>query len=217
MLDRDIRLAQSPIQVWGMHFETELAKIAIVLLQTPSSEAAVERTFSAQNSIHRKKRNRLHSDSVEASMFVAFNHALLTKPISEAPPAVRVIELSIDFHDPQTDDDSEVEVDEVSMDDEEEDVEMEDASSSSEYAHADAASVTTPQRVATAIFLDDFIRENQLNVKSHFTCDLEARLTEEARVKNAGGKSTKALLKAIRDKLKSTAAAADAPAAAAAE
>jgi hypothetical protein len=221
MLDRDIRLAQNPIQVWGMHFETELAKIAIVLLQTPSSEASVERTFSAQDSIHRKKRNRLHSDSVEASMFIAFNHPLLMKPISEAPPAVRVIELSIDFQDPQTDDDSEVEVDEVSMDDEEEDVEMEDASLFSEDAEsdADAASVTAPQRVATGVFLDDFIRENQLNVKSRFTCDLEARLTEEAREKNAGGKSTKALLKAIRDKLKSAAAAAaaDAPAAAAAE
>ena len=46
---------------------------AISLLSVAGSEAAVERSFSAQDSLHTKKRNRLSDLSVQNEMFIRFN------------------------------------------------------------------------------------------------------------------------------------------------
>ena len=50
-----------------------LAHAAVALLSVAASEAAVERTFSAQGDVHSKRRNRLADKTVEAEMFIKFN------------------------------------------------------------------------------------------------------------------------------------------------
>jgi hypothetical protein len=56
-----------------------LALTALVLLQISASEAAVERTFSSQDQIHTKKRNRLLDDIVEKELFTKFNYRAMNK------------------------------------------------------------------------------------------------------------------------------------------
>ena len=61
--------------VWHLHSAQApvLAHAAVALLSISSSEAAVERTFSAQGDVHSDRRNRLRDDIVEAEMFIKFN------------------------------------------------------------------------------------------------------------------------------------------------
>jgi hypothetical protein len=54
-----------------------IAFAAIAILSIAGSEAAVERTFSAQATVHTKKRNRLLDLSVEQEMFIKFNRQAL--------------------------------------------------------------------------------------------------------------------------------------------
>ena len=64
-----------PVTVWR-NLESEvplLAHPAIALLCVAGSEAAVERSFSAQDAIHTKKRNRLADSTVQNEMFIRFN------------------------------------------------------------------------------------------------------------------------------------------------
>jgi hypothetical protein len=64
-----------PITVWR-NLESEaplIAHPAIALLSVAGSEAAVERSFSAQDAVHTKKRNRLSDRSVQNEMFIRFN------------------------------------------------------------------------------------------------------------------------------------------------
>jgi hypothetical protein len=67
--------------VWRMTVKTarELTACALALLSLTASEAAVERTFSKQGLVHSKLRNSLSSESVQAQMFIAFNHVALRK------------------------------------------------------------------------------------------------------------------------------------------
>ena len=64
-----------PRPVWNMHLNHApvLAHAAVALLSVAASEAAVERTFSAQGDVHSKRRNRLADKTVEAEMFIKFN------------------------------------------------------------------------------------------------------------------------------------------------
>jgi hypothetical protein len=64
-----------PVSVWRV-LESEVplfAHPAIALLCVAGSEAAVERSFSAQDAVHTKKRNRLTDQSVQNEMFIRFN------------------------------------------------------------------------------------------------------------------------------------------------
>lgn len=64
-----------PVHVWRT-VESEVplfANPAIGLLCVAGSEAAVERSFSAQDTVHTKKRNRLTDQSVQNEMFIRFN------------------------------------------------------------------------------------------------------------------------------------------------
>lgn len=63
----------NPRKVWLLYNETALAAVAVAILSISASEAAVERTFSAQALVHSKKRNALHSDTIEAEMMIKFN------------------------------------------------------------------------------------------------------------------------------------------------
>ena len=67
--------------VWHLHSAQApvLAHAAVALLSISSSEAAVERTFSAQGDVHSDRRNRLGDDTVEAEMFIKFNERTVTR------------------------------------------------------------------------------------------------------------------------------------------
>jgi hypothetical protein len=66
-----------PVNVWrALEAEAPLfAHPAIALLCIAGSEAAVERSFSAQDSVHTKRRNRLKDAHVQNEMFIRFNSA----------------------------------------------------------------------------------------------------------------------------------------------
>ena len=67
--------------VWHLHSTQApvIAHAAVALLSISSSEAAVERTFSAQGDVHSDRRNRLGDDTVEAEMFIKFNERTVTR------------------------------------------------------------------------------------------------------------------------------------------
>jgi hypothetical protein len=71
----------NPRRVWAQYAldGIELPTVALALLSIVASEAAVERSFSAQDAVHTKKRNRLGRDTVQAEMFVRFNHDSLLR------------------------------------------------------------------------------------------------------------------------------------------
>jgi hypothetical protein len=70
-----------PSLVW-FRYQTsvpELTACVLALLSITATEAAVERSFSAQGTVHSKKRNRLLNSSVEREMFIKFNLRLLAE------------------------------------------------------------------------------------------------------------------------------------------
>lgn len=67
----------SPMNIWAGFPGSLLTLVAKALLSVTASEAAVERSFSAQDSVHTKRRNRLLDRSVQTEMFVKFNHRAL--------------------------------------------------------------------------------------------------------------------------------------------
>jgi hypothetical protein len=81
-----------------LYAESTLSRVALVLLSVSASEAAVERSFSAQAIVHSKERNRLHSETIEAEMFLKFNHRVM-QPRDRQPEAAGagVIEMDDDF------------------------------------------------------------------------------------------------------------------------
>jgi len=75
----------SALDVWAM-YRGELPAVATALLSITASEAAVERSFSAQDAVHTDKRNKLLDKSVQddSEMFVKFNTRALDR--QEKPP-----------------------------------------------------------------------------------------------------------------------------------
>ena len=70
-----------PSLVW-FRYQTsvpELTACVLALLSITATEAAVERSFSAQGTVHSKKRNRLLNSSVEREMFIKSNLRLLAE------------------------------------------------------------------------------------------------------------------------------------------
>lgn len=198
--DRDRRISSSPIQFWTLNLEVELAKVAIALLSIPSSEASVERSFSAQDDIHRKKRNRLKSETVQASMFIAFNHVVLSQSEHTPLPPFKEVELSADYAEADTDDDdSDATDEESSCSEDDDDVEEEEQKEfDQDVVMQDLEMVAAPVRAATELFLHQFIRENGIHSKTRFGPDLTAKLDEAARLRNEGGGAIDTLIKRIR-------------------
>jgi hypothetical protein len=67
--------ASFPRAVWHLYLGDApiISHAAVAILSVCASEAAVERTFSAQGLVQSDLRNRLGKDSVEAEMFIKFN------------------------------------------------------------------------------------------------------------------------------------------------
>lgn len=98
----------NPRRVWAQYVldDIELPGIALALLSVAASEAAVERSFSAQDAVHTKRRNRLGKATVQAEMFVRFNHdALLSQPQFASPSSL------LDLDDGYCSSDADTEVD----------------------------------------------------------------------------------------------------------
>ena len=99
-----------PLNIWDM-YTCELADVAKAIITIAASEAAVERTFSAQGTVHSKKRNRLIGKVVEAEMMIKFNtRALRSSPADAHKPKIMVMD---DSYEPaallQSEDEEEVE------------------------------------------------------------------------------------------------------------
>ena len=64
----------NPKAVWNLYLADSHAPLishaAVALLSVSASEAAVERTFSAQGLVHSDLRNRMSGDTVESEMFI---------------------------------------------------------------------------------------------------------------------------------------------------
>lgn len=92
-----------PKSVWCLHWDHApiISNAAVALLSVAGSEAAVERTFSAQGAVHTKKRNRLLDDIVEQEMFIKFNTAALQKQPGDQPRQAGIyVELTEDWEEP---------------------------------------------------------------------------------------------------------------------
>ena len=69
-----------PRAVWNLYLvNTIISHAAVALLSVCASEAAVERTFSAQGILHSRLRNRLADGTVENEMFIKFNQRTLAE------------------------------------------------------------------------------------------------------------------------------------------
>ena len=94
----------NPKSVWCLylHGAPELATAAIALLGVAGSEAACERTFSAQSLVHTKQRNRLRDDHVEQEMFIRFNSdALESTKQQQQTEAQQIVSLTPDCEVPR--------------------------------------------------------------------------------------------------------------------
>lgn len=86
----------NPKVVWSQYLESneELCACVMALLSMTSSEAAVERSFSLQDQVHSKRRNRLADAQVEKEMFIRFNTQAMR---SERKPSGAWVELDDNY------------------------------------------------------------------------------------------------------------------------
>ena len=80
-----------PRAVWNLYLMDApiISHAAVALLSVCASEAAVERTFSAQGLVHSDLRNRLGDAIVEAEMFIKFNKRTVERMESHQPKVKR--------------------------------------------------------------------------------------------------------------------------------
>jgi hypothetical protein len=73
--------AAFPRAVWNLYLTDApiISYAAVAVLAVSGSEAAVERTFSAQGLVHSDLRNRMGDATVEAEMFIKFNQRTLMR------------------------------------------------------------------------------------------------------------------------------------------
>ena len=76
-----------PRAVWNLYLKDApiISHAAVAILSVCASEAAVERTFSAQGLVHSDLRNRLGDATVEAEMFIKFNMRTVNRMEGEQP------------------------------------------------------------------------------------------------------------------------------------
>ena len=196
------------LDVWDQ-YSMELATVAKAIISIPASEAAVERTFSAQSTIHSKKRNLLTDEAVQAELFVKFNGVALGD--IDQPKRYGIVELNVDYEPPVN---CAAELFAAAEEEEEADEEnyLEDAASEEEEQKMDvvddasfdvAASSQHVMRSQSEInrdnhqFLLDFIRDNKMEKGMRWTSDKKLALEAAAVSDNIGGYSTTAMIKQI--------------------
>jgi hypothetical protein len=180
----------NPRMVWLLHPGEELADVAAALLSVSASEAAVERTFSAQVDVHSKKRNRLHSATIEAEMMLKFNSRALTEPPPFTFGSCREID-DDDIDDAAFAEPDEEELAAASTDEDEPDATKEPADEQSDEEQPAAASVSASASASArrrarreqSITFNDvgkfvtwFIRELKLTATSNINSDIRNSL-----------------------------------------
>lgn len=199
-----------PRKIWWLHPGLQLSTVALALLSCSASEAAVERTFSAQGLLHSKRRNALNNDAVQAEMMMKFNRRVLNGQTVPAPIGC------IEMHEDATPDDEnaatvvpegveEGERESLSIEDDEvEEMKDSDAdpeppvNSARQRALRRAESLTFDNESS---FLEWFIHELQLTKDSRINADVSITLEALSR-KFPGTPGTATLLQHLREKLK---------------
>jgi hypothetical protein len=183
----------NPVTVWQSFRDgvLELASVAVAILSICASEAAVERSFSIQDRIHSKSRNRSKDDLVEAQVFVKFN----TVALETAGESVieGVIEISNDSEEPKPVELSylleEEEIDEPnplnSANEINQDIDMEDEVEAEEQQEEElklpppvVSLIATPEHINA--FLLQYIADNNLTKSSKLFGDKENALASAA-------------------------------------
>jgi hypothetical protein len=187
----------NPRLVWSLYAEAALARVATVLLSVSPSEAAVERTFSAQKAVHSDHRNRLHGDTIESEMFLKFNHRTMLP--RERQPDDGVVEMDENYdaelYPPLPPDlfDIPVDIDEAASTDEEPpEIDDADAMEIEDWNHEPASSAAAPASagarrrarrepsvVHTSLndFIAWFIAEHNITAGTVWNADLRNSLT----------------------------------------
>jgi hypothetical protein len=219
-----LRTGKSSRMVWNLYVDTKLAQVALVLLSLGASEAAVERTFSAQSLVHSKLRNRLLPPSVQAEMFIRFNNRALdpdasTHPCADAAEAggcdsdASSEDDMVDWFDEQRyseeiDASTDEEQQEVEEKEESDDQEMEDAPVEPEARAAAAAAASSRRAVRRAIsvpfdtpaeFVQWYIREHRITAAYVWNADARNALQAAASSRCKRGPTTVELEKQIRE------------------
>ena len=177
-------------RVWLLHGETALGKVALALLSIAASEAAVERTFSAQAAVHSKKRNRMHGAMVEAEMFLKFN----ARPVLSGPPPVvfgscrEITDESEDLFADEEEEEAEEEEEQQQEEEAEAEEEEQAAAATDEeeekeaVAASSAASRRAARRASSITFVDAdrfiswFIAEHNITAASTWNSDTRNNL-----------------------------------------
>ena len=209
----------SAVDVWAL-YEMELATVATALLTMPASEAAVERSFSAQGAVHSKLRNRLHDITVQQEMFVAFNHSALTQ-IRENAVRPATVELTADFlAEPESESESDFDEPMAAAEVDAPDTAQLAADSvpAAASSAAAAAAAAAPMRTQSAInddnhaFLEEYIDANGIHLHMRWNGDRAAHLEAAAIGNNPGGYNTATLKLQIKHILQERSAASTATA-----
>ena len=173
----------NPLDVWDL-YATELSVVAKALLTITASEAAVERSFSKQDAIHTKKRNRMKDEVIERDMFISINGQALKQHVHHRPPTIDLPPF-IDITEPIDEDNTLTDTDSSGAEDDSSLV----ASSSSSSSSAAAQSLHRTQsgiELTMRTFLESYIGQNGLTLSKckRWTQDrrnhLEAALIQEA-------------------------------------
>ena len=97
-----------PRKVWSLYLDEApvIAHAAIALLSVAGSEAAVERSFSAQGTVHSDRRNRMTDKMVEAEMYIRFNRLALRRASGEVKSSSEKTAEIVDDDEENDDDDA---------------------------------------------------------------------------------------------------------------
>jgi len=199
-----------PRRVWNLFAHTRLSKVATALLSLSASEAAVERTFSAQGLVHSELRNSLKDEAVQAEMMLKFNTTSAHEPAAAAhfgciemtPDSSKEDEDAATLAPDAVDREEQTSFDDVSdmqLDEDEVKEEAAPGSSAQQRALRRAASETFSDMSS---FISWFISENHLSPGCRFNADLLLAL-ERHSSKLVGTPGTATLQAELRKALKS--------------
>lgn len=207
-----------PLKIWRLYPGVQLAIVAVALLSITASEAAVERSFSAQALVHSKRRNALDSSSIEAEMMLKFNRKALSESCGSDGSGFNCIEM-VEEATPEQEDAATLvpdapDAEEKLMDNEEEvlevasdSMEMESEAKEAESARPSGAAQRAMRRQASISFAKEedflqwFIQEHHLTPASKFSSDISNAL-ERHSTKLVNSPGTRTLLLNLREALK---------------
>jgi hypothetical protein len=148
-----------PKKVWYLYKNTapELTAVALALLSIVPSEAAVERSFSMQDAVHSKKRNKLSDSTVNAEMFIRFNTRALESTRTDQG---NYIELTEDNTEQEVGEIVSLFVESSAVDEQKEILEK-----AQQHVEEEKVSLSSPVVASTPVdlFIENYILENRVS------------------------------------------------------